>query len=64
MDRLGSNLVPNSDELAVIERIRRMRTRGMSYQAVADALNKQGIPAKNGGLWYPSSVRAVVLRSV
>ncbi|RKQ90583.1 recombinase [Solirubrobacter pauli] len=40
------------------ERIARMRERGMTLQAIADALNAQGVPTLRGGaLWRPSSVQ-------
>ena len=40
------------------ERIARMRERGMTLQAIADALNTDGVPTLRGGaLWRPSSVQ-------
>ncbi len=48
-----------SPELA--ERIGRMRQRGMSLQAIADALNADRVPTPRGGaLWRPSSVQTVL----
>jgi DNA invertase Pin-like site-specific DNA recombinase len=41
------------------ERIRAMRAEGMTLQAIADALNAEGIPTLRGGAkWRPSSVHA------
>jgi DNA invertase Pin-like site-specific DNA recombinase len=38
--------------------IERMRNRGMTLQAIADTLNREGIPTPRGGkLWRPSSVQ-------
>jgi hypothetical protein len=39
-------------------RIERMRAGGMTLQAIADALNAEGVPTVRGGrLWRPSSVQ-------
>jgi DNA invertase Pin-like site-specific DNA recombinase len=38
-----------------------MRTRGMTYRAIAEALDGKGVPTAQGGArWYPSTVRKVV----
>jgi DNA invertase Pin-like site-specific DNA recombinase len=48
--------VRNDPELSAW--IREMRARGMSLQAIADALNAEGVPTKRGGArWRPSSVQ-------
>jgi DNA invertase Pin-like site-specific DNA recombinase len=40
------------------ERIARMREEGMTLQAIADALNQEGVPTLRGGaMWRPSSVQ-------
>ena len=40
------------------ERIVRMREQGMTLQAIADALNDEGVPTLRGGAkWRPSSVQ-------
>jgi hypothetical protein len=45
----------------VAERIAEMRVRGMSLQAIADALNAEGVPTPRGGeRWRPSSVQSAV----
>jgi DNA invertase Pin-like site-specific DNA recombinase len=42
-------------------RIRRMRGAGMTLQAIADALNDDGVPTVRGGArWRPSSVQAAL----
>ena len=44
----------------VRRRIRGLRTRGRSYAAIAEQLNKEGVPTAQGGKrWYAMSVRAV-----
>jgi hypothetical protein len=50
-------LAAHEPELA--GRILDMRERGMSLQAIADALNAEGVPTRRGGArWRPSSVQA------
>ena len=48
----------------VIERIRLEYARGRGLSEIARALNAEGVPTAHGGQrWWPSTVRAVVLRS-
>lgn len=43
------------------ERITAMREDGLSLQAIADALNADGVPTRRGGVhWRPSSVQAAL----
>jgi hypothetical protein len=45
----------------VAERIGELRERGLSLQAIADALNAEGIPTPRGGTqWRPSSVQSAL----
>jgi Resolvase, N terminal domain/Recombinase len=45
----------------VAERIAALRERGLSLQAIADALNADGIPTPRGGAqWRPSSVQSAL----
>lgn len=54
--RGGPAAVADRPELQA--RIRRMREEGMTLQAIADALNEEGVPTLRGGLkWRPSSVQ-------
>jgi DNA invertase Pin-like site-specific DNA recombinase len=49
-----------TDDPDLRERIRRMREANMSLQAIADALNAEGVPTVRGGAkWRPSSLQAV-----
>lgn len=34
-----------------------LRAAGVSFNAIAAALNRRGIPGALGGRWYPASVR-------
>jgi site-specific DNA recombinase len=63
-DRICDMLVINHDEQKVIEEILELREKGWSLRQIADALNEQMIPAKRGGQWFASSVRAVLLTSL
>jgi len=54
-------------EARVLRRIRELRRkpRGearLSCAAVADVLNREGLPTRQGGLWKPGSVHAIVKR--
>jgi DNA invertase Pin-like site-specific DNA recombinase len=50
-----------SDRPELVKQITDMRADGMSLQAIADALNAQGIPTVRGGTrWRPSSVQAAL----
>jgi site-specific DNA recombinase len=58
-DRKGDLLVKNRKEAQIVHQITDMRDVGHSYQAVAQRLNSEGVPAKRGGPWSPMSVRSV-----
>jgi hypothetical protein len=48
----------------IVARIQVERGRGMSFAAIARALNADGAPTAQGGRsWWPSTVRAVLLRT-
>ena len=42
------------------ERIRSERSKGKSFRAIADGLNKDGIPTQNGGKWYATTVKNIL----
>jgi DNA invertase Pin-like site-specific DNA recombinase len=47
------------DQPEVAERVAAMRASGMTLQAIADTLNRDGIPTIRGGTtWRPSSVQS------
>ena len=50
-------------EKSVSERILSERTLGLSYKAIAEKLNSEGVKTVLGGVkWYPSTVRHIYLR--
>jgi site-specific DNA recombinase len=62
IEKENSQLVPNYKEQQIIERMYNLRSDGLSYQAIADTLNADGIPAKRGGKWYNNTVRRTIVR--
>lgn len=56
--RLGR---PQSISPRLARRIRSMRNRGLTLQAICNKLNNEGIPTPRGGsVWRPTSLRAVL----
>jgi hypothetical protein len=41
--------------------MKRLRSRGFSYDRIARSLNRSGTPAKRGGVWHAMAVRSVLL---
>ena len=59
----GVALIPNDAEQETVGAIRTMRTEGLSFTKIAEALTAQGIPTKRGnGTWDQSSVRGILRR--
>lgn len=58
----GVKLVPNANEQEVIGLIRELRDRGLSYRKIADHLNAQSIPSKEGGEWLHTAVQRIAKR--
>lgn len=49
---------------SIVERIRLEYARGRSLSEIARALTAEGVPTAHGGRrWWPSTVRAVLLRA-
>jgi DNA invertase Pin-like site-specific DNA recombinase len=42
------------------QRIVEQRSAGMSYQKIADSLNKDGIPTQNNKKWYATTVKNII----
>jgi hypothetical protein len=60
----GSAGRPPALPRSVVERIRLQYARGHGLAAIARALNNDGVPTAHGGRqWWPSTVRAVLIRT-
>jgi len=58
-------LVPHDAEMSVLNTIQHLRNeKRATLQAIADVLNFKGIAAKNGGDWYPSTVKSVLANNL
>ncbi len=62
-DETGRALFPREDEQRMIERVRELHDAGMSLNAIAAALNAEGVPAR-GTRWHPTTVMRIVRREV
>ena len=54
-------MVPVPEKIEAAQRMLELKDSGMTYQAIADQLNLEGITATRGGQWFASSVRRVVV---
>lgn len=59
---VDGELVIKSDEIEVVDVIRRHHKSGKSLRAIADYLNQQGYKPKRGDLWRHTSVKCVLNR--
>lgn len=50
-------------EAKLVAEIHSRRQAGETLQSIADRLNSQGIEGKQGGKWYPSSVKCILQRA-
>jgi len=62
--RDGKKLVEDEEEQAVIESIRGLRSQGESLRKIARELNEVGVCAKNGGRWYASTIRYILINTL
>ena len=58
--RIGMQLVLDEDEQQVIHRIFELRNDGLSLRKIAYQLNQANVPAKNGGMWYASTIQYIL----
>lgn len=59
--RKGKKLIPDPRQEKARQIARRLRGKGKSYQAIAIELNKRECVTPRGGLWWPSSVRNMLM---
>jgi DNA invertase Pin-like site-specific DNA recombinase len=63
-DSEGDVLVSNPDDQRVVSRMAELRTQGLSFQATAERLSKEGVPTKHSGRpWTPKVVWTAVRRA-
>ena len=48
-------------EKRAVERMRTLRRDGRGYQAIAEALDPEGLPTRKGSPWQAASVRRILL---
>jgi DNA invertase Pin-like site-specific DNA recombinase len=58
VDSFGRRVLrANPVELETIGMCKALRDQGFTLQQIADKFNREGIPTKKGGRWFPSTVR-------
>lgn len=55
-------LVRNAQEETALARLAALRAQGLTYRAIAQTLNAEGVPTKRGGNWNPGTVQRYVKR--
>lgn len=58
--RDGKQLVEDEREQQTLDRIRSLHRDGLSLNAIARTLNAEGVPAKNGGRFYASTISYLI----
>jgi DNA invertase Pin-like site-specific DNA recombinase len=58
----GTHLEADETEQATLVRLRKLRARGFSVRRIADAPNREGVPAR-AGRWHHNSVWRVLRRN-
>jgi DNA invertase Pin-like site-specific DNA recombinase len=62
--RVGDRLIPVMDEMAVVQLIRERREDGWSLGMIAESLNADRVPTKNGARWHGRTVKNILENSV
>ncbi|MCD4700671.1 MAG: recombinase family protein [Candidatus Aegiribacteria sp.] len=62
--REGYRLIPVEEELHILEQMNDFRLQGKSYAWIASHLVENEIPTKNGGKWYPATVRRMLINTL
>jgi len=58
----GRTLIENPAEQGTVRRIMALRQEERSLAQIARQMEREGIPTKNGGGWYPSTVARILIR--
>ena len=53
-------LIPEATEEAVIARMATLRADGVSYNEIANHLNADSVPTKQGGIWRSQTVKNIL----
>lgn len=61
-DPTDHHLVEVPAEQEVLRRMEHMRAEGLSFAKIADALNRDAVPAKQGGTWSGRTIRLILGR--
>ncbi|MCK5117423.1 MAG: recombinase family protein [Candidatus Aegiribacteria sp.] len=61
--RIGMQLIVDEGEQQVVRKMQHLREDGLSLRSIALHLNKMGVPAKNGGEWYASTIHYMLLNT-
>jgi DNA-binding transcriptional MerR regulator len=56
-------LVAVDDELQTLRRMQQLRATGLSYAAIAAALNDDDVPTKRNGTWKGMTIQRILRRS-
>ncbi len=62
LDRTGETLVRNRAEQAVIRKMKKLRSEGLSFRAIADRLEEEGVSTKTGRAGWSGKVVWATLR--
>lgn len=55
----GRRLIHDEFQQSIIRKIAELRSKNLSFDRIAEELNSEGAPAKNGGIWRAGSVHAI-----
>jgi site-specific DNA recombinase len=51
------------DEVVILQRIKALQSQDSNYEHISKTLNAEGIKTRSGGLWYPATVRRILLNA-
>jgi DNA invertase Pin-like site-specific DNA recombinase len=50
-------------EAAILARIRKLHAQGLNYEQSSKTLNMEGLKSRSGKLWYPATIRRILLNA-
>ena len=56
-------LIKANTEQMILKTILETRNAGGSYNKIANELNRQGIPSRCNGKWYPQTIKSIILHA-